>query len=236
MTAMAGFSFKAQIDAKGFQKGMTDWARRMSMSNVIALTKTAKIAEQAEYDEFRRKIDRPTPWTMRSLFVIPAKPNRPNAELRTKDDAGSVPAGAYLNPLIDGGARKGKSTERKIGRYMVPSRYMNLNAYGGADISFRKLQSQLRVDGTNNASSSAASKRKRKNEAFFIRGDIIYRRSMHTVDGKNFGAIIPQFILVDKAPEYRPIIYWVEVAQITFDQNYLREFNKAFNAPKPAKK
>lgn len=222
--------FSVKNNGGTFAKDLANYADQVQRAGADALTWTAYEAQRMMYDEFRLKLDNPTPFTMRSLFVKKATVSKPEAELRTKDGFGSVPAGRYLDPEVYGGPRAMKSSERKLGSYVVPSKYARLDAYGNVPGAvYKKALSALKVDGDQSASGSKASKRKRKNESYFIRDKIVFRRSTHSVGGGDFSAIIPQFILIDDVPNYSRRIDWEGVAQRAFDQFYEEKLTRALS-------
>lgn len=126
--------FKKLVDAVG------DVApRHIRRSAVVALTKTTVLAKNALQAELPKVFDRPTPWTMNSLFVRPATFATPVAEIMIKDFAPKgTPAVKYLAPGVYGGARRIKRFERALqyagamprGWYAVPTKDVKLDAYG----------------------------------------------------------------------------------------------------------
>jgi len=105
--------FEAQGEA-AFRADMEGFSeRRIKAALATALTRTAVEAKAAADAELMRSIDRPTPYTQRSLFVRTATASRLFAEVYVKDDlAGSgTPATKYLLPQVDGGPRSTKRFE-----------------------------------------------------------------------------------------------------------------------------
>ena len=76
--------------------------RRIAAVVATALTRTAVEVKDALRAELPRVFDRPTPYTLNSLFVKPARADRLQAETYFKDDsAGSgTPATKYLLPQV----------------------------------------------------------------------------------------------------------------------------------------
>jgi hypothetical protein len=226
---MATVRIKARSNAADFAGTMVDWAKQFQFANVKTLTQVAYKAKDDEYDEMRRAFDRPTPFTMNSLFVQGATRQKPEAIVRTKDGFNSVPAGAFLNPNVDGTVRSKKSHEKKLGAYTVPSKFAELDSYGNIPgATYRKIVSNLKLD-EQSSTGSKTSKRKRAGEAYFRRGDIIFRRTTHTVEGKNFGAIIPVLIIVDDVPDYNKRLQFFEVALRARDYWYPKLFDRNFD-------
>ena len=224
---MAGITFRAKSNGEDFKGGLVAWAKQMRYATAVALTRTAYIAQGKLYDEFQRSLDRPTRFTMNSLFVKGATVAKPEAEVRTKEGFNSVPAGAYLMPNVEGTSRNQKSSERTVGGYLIPSTAMPLDIHGNVPASvYRQMLSNLRVD-DQASSSSTGSKRKRRNTAYFRRDDIIFQRTRTGRKGSIVYGIKPAFIIVDSAPDYRAVIQWAATAERTFDENFGKEFDKA---------
>lgn len=137
-------------------RGLDRSEKQVRYATAVALTRTAQDVRRAEYDEMRRTFDRPTPYTLRSLFVKGATRANLEAVVWVKDDrAGSgTPAERYLLPQIVGGPRGLKGFEKALQRagYMragdraVPGRFARLDRYG--NVSFGQIiqiLSQLRI-------------------------------------------------------------------------------------------
>lgn len=238
---MAQLKIGATINGSLVEGTIKNMAKQLAFANVLALTRVAVITKEAEYKEFRAKFNSPTPYTMDSLEARPATVRRPEAEVATKGATRGVPAGAYLNPEVDGGPRRMKSTEKKIGAYITPSKYQTLDQYGNVPGgTWRKMLSNIQAGGQDNVTDSKASKAKRRKLGYFLRDNIIYERSRQSVPrtrarqkgsskaNETLYAIIPAFILLKKEPRYSPKLDWYGVAQRTFNENYSIEFDKAY--------
>ncbi|NKE43395.1 hypothetical protein HB662_01300 [Roseomonas frigidaquae] len=109
---------------------------------VSSLTKAAVQVKAAQLAGMAAAFDRPTRWTMNSLYVEPATKQKPVANVHFKDFAPKgVPAGRYLRPQILGGQRLLKAHERQLGfrpGYMaVPGKWAKLDAHGNMDAGER---------------------------------------------------------------------------------------------------
>jgi hypothetical protein len=218
------FTIKAKSNATQVAGSLVNWAKQLEFANVLALTRTAYRVRDAEYAEMQRVFDRPTRFTLNSLYVDSATKLKPEAIVETKPGANSVPAGRYLSPQVEGGVRRAKSHEAKLGNYTLPSKFAQLDAYGNFPAAqYRKLISNIGADFDQSANSSrtAASKRRRKRLAYFKQGNIIFKREGQT--------ITPQLILVDTFPSYAVRFRFFDVAERAHRVLYPREFDKAFN-------
>ncbi|MGZ6477673.1 MAG: hypothetical protein ACXWQE_00145 [Bdellovibrionales bacterium] len=85
-------------------------------------------------------IDRPTPFTLNSMFVKKSKPTTLDTSVQWKDwtGSGSIPAGKYLTPEAFGGQRRQKRFERALqakglipaGWVAVPTKDAPKDSYG----------------------------------------------------------------------------------------------------------
>lgn len=96
-------------------------------------------------------IDRPTPYTLNSMFVDKATPAKLEASVQWKDRQRS--AGQYLKPEVFGGDRKLKGFETALisarlmpqGYHAVPSKDAPLDAYGNVQRGlYNRILSALR--------------------------------------------------------------------------------------------
>ena len=131
-----------------------------------------------------RYIDRPTKWTMNSMFVEKAIPGDLTSRFGFKDTAvKGTPAAKYLQQIVAGGARPPKRSEMALQatgvlrgyEYITPADVypLTLNAYGNLSAStYTQVLSRLkglREQGvTQNVSGSQRSQRKRRQSDFFV--------------------------------------------------------------------
>jgi hypothetical protein len=141
------------------RKGLEGFSdRRFNAACATALTRTAGEVKTAVRNELQRSIDRPTPYTLNSLFVKPATAARLEAVTFIKDDRATSKAGTpptrYLLPQIEGGKRNVKRFERALqlaghlpaGWVVVPGVGARLDAYGNIERGqIIQVLSQLRI-------------------------------------------------------------------------------------------
>lgn len=107
----------------------------------LALTGTAQDVKRGLVDEMATVFDRPTRWTLNSLFVMPATKESMKARVWMKDESpgsGGKPATEWLAPQVFGGSRGQKRSEKMltdagllpVGQYIMPGKGMRLDAYG----------------------------------------------------------------------------------------------------------
>lgn len=134
------------------------YPRRQAKSAATALTRTAVAVRDAEQREIRDVFDRPTRFTLDSLFVRGASAERLEALIGLKDNVGGArPALSWLRWHIYGGNRKAKAYERLLMRAgamptdtrSVPGKFARLDAFGNISKGqIVQILSQLRIDST----------------------------------------------------------------------------------------
>ena len=148
-----------------------DRTRLDQLPQAMAWAMNASIdkAKAGVVDEMERVFDRPTPYTLNSVYGQYATKRRLIAVLRLKDNfagdtalPGAVNKGTaaavYLKPQIEGGARQLKRMEQVLrragllpsGLFAVPGRDCPTDAYGNVPASFIvRMLSDLRAFGEN---------------------------------------------------------------------------------------
>jgi hypothetical protein len=125
-----------RVDAKPMVKAFRKIrADQLPFAQSLALTMTAGDVGLEWQDVFVKELDRPTPFTVNSVAVIPARKSRLVARVLVKDIAAQ-----YLEPLVDGGPH---FLGKKQG--LLGPRDVKLNAYG--NLSRGKLASLKRKKG-----------------------------------------------------------------------------------------
>ena len=113
--------------------------KQLPFAYSLAVNRTAKLVKQAEIDKMRAVFDRPTPYTLNSLYVKPGTKANPSAYVWLKYDTfKGTPAEKYLLPQIDGGSRSHKRFERALqgvgamptGYYCIPGKFAQMDNYG----------------------------------------------------------------------------------------------------------
>lgn len=130
---MFTISVKSNIEAalKKFQAQKA----QIALATAKALTFTAERVRDAERTEIRRVFDRPSPFTLNSLYLRGATPRRLEARVWFKDLRNRQ---HYLVPQVHGGERELKRFERHLrssgilrsDQFVVPGSRAALDAYG----------------------------------------------------------------------------------------------------------
>ena len=194
-----------------------------------ALTQTGRDAEKAVIAEMRTQFDRPTPFALGSLFLVPARAEKLQVELDVKDRAAY-----FMRPQTQGGTRKAaKAVEDTLqkagllpgGWYCVPGAGATLDRYGNMSPSqITQILSQLkvqRVAGFDRAMSTKArsqiNAQRRAGGRFFLRrvgegkAPGVYQREFM---GRN---VTPVLMFV-RSVRYAKLINLEQIAQRTVDQ------------------
>jgi hypothetical protein len=125
-------AMRIKIDTKELietSKWLGNVAKQIPYATALALTRTAQKVQAREVGVMKVVFDRPTPFTLRSLYMTPAKKTNLEAEVGLK-----VPwlrKEHYLTAQIHGNTRRNKGFERKLGGlYLTPADEMKLDRYG----------------------------------------------------------------------------------------------------------
>jgi hypothetical protein len=199
-----------------------------------ALTRTAQRAAKEDLPaEMNRVFDRPTPYTLNSLFVKPSTAFTLSARVMVKDTAGSgVVPEKFLQPEVEGGGRGQKGMEKAL-RYagilrsserVVPSHEMKLDAFGNVPGS--RIRSILAsVEKTGGKSARGA-----KGSGIFA-GQIGRTRGIWQRSGKGkTRKVAPLFIFTQAQPQYRSRLDFTGVTERVAEKHFRNEFAVAVDA------
>lgn len=217
--------------------------RQIPFALSVGINWTAQAVRDDEQKEMRAVFDRPTDYTLRSLYLKPSTKTNLKATVWVKDTDRPF---HYLLPQIHGGDRPQKRMEYMLTRagFMrrderaVPGSGARLDAFGNVSRGqIQQVVSQLRAfylaGAGQNASASKRSRAKRLSEAYFVSTGagthptgghswINGRKAQHLPRGiwvrRSFGtlgtSIKPVFLFVPRAT-YRPRFRFFEVAEAT---------------------
>lgn len=149
-----------------------------------AMTESAKKSQVALKAQTPRYVRNPVPFTMNSTFVPYASPKNLEAWVGFKDYAPKgTPAAKYLQPMVGGGVRRPKSSERQLqsagllrpGEFIVPTGVtpLKLNQYGNlTGGTYTQVLSRLKALGeqgySGNVSGASRSQSKRSARDYFL--------------------------------------------------------------------
>lgn len=208
----------------------------------VALTRTAQDVRTALRNEMLRVFDRPTRFTLNSLYLKSATKVDLTARVWLKDAYGTK--ANYLMPQIEGGGRPQKRFEELLrqrglmadNERAVPGQGARLDAYGnmsrGQIVQIISALGAFNLAGSSqNATDSKRSKRKRAVGTYFYarggesrdgRGAWKGGKVQHLRTGiyrKTSKGIIPVLIFV-KGVRYKPRLHFVPVAMRAIHQAF----------------
>lgn len=222
----------------------------------LALTRTAQDIQAAEVAEMKTVFDRPTPWTLNSTYIVPAKKDNLTATVWLKDEwavgSSGTPASKFLAPQIFGGQRNLKRHEKALeyagilpsGMYCVPGQGADLDAYGNMRASqIIQIIAYFKAFGEQGYKANTTQERKDKMkkgtkktrgyEYFVIRErgrsrlkPGIYKR----IGFGSFGAAIKPIIMFVKRPGYKPRFDFFGVGNKVADNMLVRNFDLALES------
>lgn len=228
---------------------LRDADKQTRFAAAVALTKTAKIAEQEVKQTIAQVFDRPTRWAINATRVASATPRNLQARVWLKDRRG-LPQGKdynFLFPQIFGGPRGRKAYETRLLRvgwlrsneFTVPAKDLPLDEFGNVPASLiRSILSQAKAAGGLGYSSDATTSRRSKRTVqkvgtFFVsRGQStgnplprgIYQRVRL---GSGWGTRLI-FAIVQGKPNYKPQLPFERVVRQSVQANWAAEFDKAY--------
>lgn len=175
---------RVELDTSQLQQRLQDqvgnqlpYAGSLALNNIAGNVRTALIGKMGDV------FDRPTPYTLNSLYVKRATKQNLEAQVRFKDATSKgTPASKYLSPEVTGGARSVKRFERalssNIGRlqevmsrlgvtnYFVPGSGAQLDGYGNmVRGQFAQILSQLGGQNDRYANETPVSRDRREGKA-----------------------------------------------------------------------
>lgn len=236
---------KVAADFKDVRNMIESVGPQAEYAAAVALTKTAKEIRNELKEEMRRVFDRPTNYTLNSLYVKPATKKSLEAFVWLKDATSKgTPADRYLKPQIFGGDRSRKSMEKalqregkmKIGTFAVPAAGAKIDPFGNVDTGqIVQIMSQLKVqrgDGGYDMKKSNSKRSQRNLEREGVTYFVLASRYRSLQPGiylrKKFGfgsAIKPVFIFVDSA-KYKQNLDFFGVADNVAKQRFASVFNE----------
>jgi len=218
------------------------------MVTAYALTKTGQDIKAAEYASMKAVFDRPTRFTLNSLYLKTATKTDLVAVVYFKEGFGSIPAWRYLGPQVEGGPRQHKAHEKRLIRaghmkpdeYAVPGAGAKLDQFGnlsGSTIEriLSQVQAAEQFGGYQaNATDSRRSKAKRRKSGryFVLRPELSGRAGRKVPPGiyfrKDLKEIVPVIMFV-QAPRYRKRFPFYETGREVFAAKFAQHGRDGFN-------
>lgn len=224
---------------------LTEFERQqLPFATALALTRCAQQAKIDLQAEMKKRFDRPTPYTLNSLYVRPATKTRLEASVEIKDEAvKGNPATKFLAPEIDSGGRNMKGFEKLLdglsgGMFAFPSDEQELDAYGNLSKGkLTRLLSRLEVLRNtgyqgNITEKTRAKLRKKGLLNYWTKGKRMatsdYFIAFSKRNNKPLGVwqfmgkhqVKPVLIFTDKTPTYRQRLPFNEIVFASVNRNF----------------
>lgn len=226
----------AELDAFG--------QRQVPFATALALTRTAQSAKKRVEEAMEKEFDRPTPYTLKALRVVPARKDNLVAEVLIKDEAPKgTPPDRYLRAEIEGGDRNLKRSERALqmtgkmpkGWAWTPAMAAPLDPYGNLRGGFvTALLSKVKghIDSTSN---ETARSKKRKSKLggrqveYFIGKPGGGRLPLGVYARYPFawGSAVRPVLIFTKSVHYKKRLLFWDIVRAESDKAFAEEFRKA---------
>lgn len=152
---MTNVTIKGLEELRKSLDGFSD--RRFNAAIATAMSRTAVIVRDKMRQQMTSELDRPTAYTLNSLYTVPATADRLQALVRFKDTravSSGTPATYYMLPNVEGGQRRVKGLERNLqavgvlptGWLVMPGQGAVLDSHGNMSRGqIIQILSQLRI-------------------------------------------------------------------------------------------
>jgi len=208
------------------KKALAAMAGQLPFATSLALNRMGKQTLGAQRIEMQRRFDRPTPYTLNSLFKTTA--TKTSLETRTRikspnpSEAGQTEK-RYVGVQIFGGNRKDKASERRLraagllpaGWQMVPGAGLRLDRYGNVPGGRVAAILQSLLGGTSYTSAAGT----------YVVGQVGGTKGIWKVQRNKW---VPIFIFV-KRPTYEPLLDYYGVSEQEFQKNWSEIFSQAID-------
>jgi hypothetical protein len=207
--------------------------RQLPFATALALNRTAQDVKAAEVKAMKADFDRPTAFTLNSLFIKPAKKNRLEAMVWVKDYAAKAQAPTrWLLPEVMGGGRGHKRSEGLLsargilpsGKALMPGKGMKLDGHGNISRGqLQKILSGLGAQGDKLTNSTDSKRSSGNQKSFFVLGKGSGAMGIAQRTGKKS---IQMLLAFGKTPSYSSLLDFFGIAGRVIHQRlpgHLRE-------------
>lgn len=216
-------------DIKNVIKRLNDLEKKqVPFATALALTNVGKQIKQEERNEMERVFDRPTAYTLNSLYLKKATKRDLTVRVLLKDrvNRGNA-ANTYLNPQIYTGQRRLKGFEKLLqargvlpeGYYAVPAKRTKLDRHG--NIATRMLTQIIKATKPRSESSTG-----RRTQLRFIVLDEKPGQAGGIFAMTADQRLYPVLIFVKRA-QYGQRLDFYKVAENVYRKNIIKEFEGA---------
>lgn len=237
------FTVSVKDNIKDVVRKLGAWdSSQIPFATAKALTRTAQDASKNLKQTIAHSFDRPTPYTLNSLYVSPATKQRLEATVKLKDDTSKgTPANKYLAPSIWGGQRNIKRVERLLsargilpaGMSVVPGSGAKLDQYGNVSRGqYSKILAQLQANNDvyqNESIASRKRKAKKSSGRYFVGQPGGGKSPAGVWERTSFskGSAIKPVLLFVKTPSYHKQFAFFETVEKTIHNRFETNFREA---------
>lgn len=226
--------FSIDFDDVGMRRYLGQLSDQAHFAMAVALTKTASNAKAMIVNKMPQVFDRPTPYTLGSIYIKPATKANLVAIIDVKDAAQK-----YLGPEVYSGTRTQKRGEQALERfkntlglpsrvYAVPGAGAILDRYGNLKGGqMMQILSVLRAAPDPYQNITARSRRRNKKPRAYFVGRI--HGTLGVWERRGIGHVVPILIFTGQ-PSYKKRLPFFEIARAVFDAEIKQQFNLAFAA------
>jgi hypothetical protein len=230
----------AVANTKDFEKTLSGWEKdQLPFATAKALTQTGQKVKAALTATIQKSFDRPTKYTMGSVFMKPATKHNLVCQIDLKNWASKgAPPSVYLAPQVYGGARQPKASERLLrnkgvlpgGMFWVPGSGARLDSYGNMSRGqivqvISALQANSSSGYTANKSYRIGARHNLNTDGYFVgkpaNGLLPLGVYLRTKTG-----LKPIMIFVN-SPHYNKLLPFFETVHEVYDANFQTIFNQA---------
>lgn len=115
---MLKINFENKKSPEDIVRHLDGYRSQIPFATSLAINRTADLVRKAIVAEMKKVFDRPTPFTLNSLYVTPSTKDKLEAVVWLKDEYAvgnqGTPATKYLGPEIFGGQRNARNSERRL--------------------------------------------------------------------------------------------------------------------------
>lgn len=230
----------AEMNTLALEKTLSGWEKdQLPFATAKALTATGQKVKAAITESIKRSFDRPTNYTMNSVFLSPATKTKLVAEVNLKNWASKgAPPSVYLAPQVYGGPRQPKNSEKIMrkagvlpgGMFWVPGSGATFDRFGnistGQIIQVMSALKTFPETGYLANRSSRLSARTNKNASNFFVGKPAGGYLPLGVYYRTKSGLKPIMIFVNQ-PNYNKQLPFFETAQSVYVANFQSEFTQA---------
>jgi hypothetical protein len=230
----------APMDTTGLEKTLNGWEKsQLPFATAKALTLTGQKVKAGITSAIQRSFDRPTPYTLNSVYLKPATKTNLVAEVELKNWASKgAPPSIYIAPQVFGGQRQAKNSEKIMrragvlpgGMFWVPGSGATMDRFGnmsrGQIVQIVSALKAFPETGYLANRSSRMGARTNKNSGNIFVGKPAGGYLPLGVYMRTKSGLKPLMIFVN-TPHYSKLLPFYETAREVYGANFQSIFNQA---------